>query len=335
MTENAALVLAADEKYFPFACIVARQAIELASRPLPAVIVHDRVSEENLGRARSYCPQLVLADASHLLDGKHFETAPWLSRAAYLRLYMDQLAEIDTFDRILYTDCDVSFIIDPWRLLSTELKAGPVAAAYDLRYLPDTSFRARLPMSEGAAYFNSGVMLFDLAAIRAAGDLEAARTFALEHGDLCLAHDQDALNVVFQGRWQVMDWRWNAVSLNADLFPKRPFIRHFTGRKPWYRDKRGSEREFIEMWRQAILASPWPDRYAPERSLKDRVKYRYYPIGQAMERNFKSLFFSRTQTTRGNRARLLRDFPQVMARIEKAAAEGRLAERFPERALLG
>lgn len=335
MTENAALVLAADEKYFPFACIVARQGIERASRPLPAVIIHDRVSELNLDRARAYCPQLIFADASHLLDGKHFETGPWLSRAAYLRLYMDQLAELDRFDRVLYTDCDVTFIADPWRLLSTELKAGPVAAAYDLRYLPDTSFRARLPMSEGAAYFNSGVMLFDLAAIRATGDFETARTFALEHADLCLAHDQDALNVVFQGRWQVMDWRWNAVSLNADLFDKPPFIRHFTGRKPWQHDKRGVEPEFIDMWRQAIQNSPWPDRYAPSGSLKDRLKYFYYPIGQAVERTSKSLLFSRTQTMRGNRARLLGDFPAVMARIEKAAAEGRLAERFPEAVLLG
>jgi len=335
MTENAALVLAADDKYFPFACIVAKQAIEQASKPLPAVIIHDRVSEQNLNRARAYCPGIVFADASHLLDGKHFETGRHLSRAAYLRLYMDQLAELDPIDRVLYTDCDVTFIADPWKLLSTDLKAGPVAAAYDLRYLPDTSYRARLPMSDGAAYFNSGVMLFDLAAIRATGDLEAARTFALEHPDLCVAHDQDALNVAFQGRWQVMDWRWNAVSLNADLLNKPPFIRHFTGRKPWHPDKRGVEPEFIETWRTAILNSPWPDRYTPQQSLKKHVKYHYHPIGQAIERSFKSLLFSRQQTARGNRARLLGNFPAVMAGIEKAAAEGRLAERFPDKALLG
>ena len=134
-------------------------------------------------------------------------------------------------------------------------------AAYDWRHLPDTSFRSRLSLPPGAPYFNSGVMLFDLAAIRAQGQLEAARDFATNHRDLCIDHDQDALNVAFQGKWQVLDWRWNAVSLYGDLMKKRPFIRHFTGKKPWFPDKRGVEPEFIEIWRAAI------DGFAMARSL--------------------------------------------------------------------
>jgi lipopolysaccharide biosynthesis glycosyltransferase len=333
MTENAALVLAADDAYFPFACIVAKQAIGMAGKPLPAIVIHDRVSEKNLALGRDYCPQIVFADASHLLDGKNFETG-WLSRAAYLRLFMDKIEELDPYHRVIYTDCDVSVLADLWNLLSIDLKSAPIAAAYDLRYLADTFYRKRLPVFAGAPYFNSGVVLFDLAAIRAGGELEAARTFATEHRDLCLAHDQDALNVVFQGKWQVMDWRWNAVSLNADLFDKPPFIRHFTGKKPWHPDKRGVEPEFIESWRVAIGSSPWPDRYSPQRSLTDHLKYRLYPAAQTAERMAKGLFFSHATTVRGNRARLLGRFSAVMARIEQAAAEGRLAEKFPETALL-
>lgn len=333
MTQNAALVLAADDAYFPFACIVAKQAIGRAGKPLPAVVIHDRVSEKNLALGRNYCPQIVFADASHLLDGKNFETG-WLSRATYLRLFIDLVPELASYQRVLYLDSDIWVVADPWNLLSAGLKAAPVMAAYDLRNLPDTAYRNRLPVRAGAPYFNAGVILFDLEAIRAGGELEAARAFALDHPDLCLAHDQDALNVVFQGRWQVMDWRWNAVSLNASLFDKPPFIRHFTGKKPWHPDKRGVEPEFIESWRVAIGNSPWPDRYSPERSLKDRLKYRLYPLGQAVERTAKSMFFSGASTARGNRARLLGRFPTVMARIEQAAAEGRLAESFPETALL-
>jgi lipopolysaccharide biosynthesis glycosyltransferase len=333
MTENAALVLAADDAYFPFACIVAKQAIGMAGKPLPAIVIHDRVSEKNLALGRGYCPQIVFADASHLLDGKNFETG-WLSRATYLRLFIDLVPELAACRRVLYLDSDVWVVADPWKLLSAGLESAPVMAAYDLRNLPDTAYRKRLPVPAGSPYFNAGVMLFDLAAIRASGELEAARTFAIEHRDLCLAHDQDALNVVFQGKWQVMDWRWNAVSLNADLFDKPPFIRHFTGKKPWHPDKRGVEPEFIERWRVAIGSSPWPDRYSPQRSLTDHLKYRLYPAAQTAERMTKGLFFSHATTVRGNRARLLGRFSAVMARIEQAAAEGRLAEKFPETALL-
>jgi len=334
MNHNAALVLAADSGYFPFACIAAKQAIARASKPLPVVLIHDGVPEDTLAAARAYLPEMVLADAAPLLEDTNFNTGMWPSRATYIRLFIDQIPAIDAYDRVLYTDCDVSVVTDPWALLSANLAQAPIMAAYDWRHLPDISFRSRLSLSPGTAYFNSGVTLFDLGAIRAQGQLQAARDFATNHRDLCIDHDQDALNVAFQGKWQVLDWRWNAVSLNGDLMKKRPFIRHFTGKKPWFPDKRGVEPEFIDLWRAAIQASPWPDLFQPLQSPRNRLKYHLYPYAQALERYGKRMLFSRTDTVRGMRARLLGRFAQVLENIERAAAEGRLAERYPERALL-
>lgn len=334
MNHNAALVLAADARYFPFACVAAKQAITRASKPLPVVLIHDGVPEDRLAAARAYLPELVIADAAPLLEGRDFKTGMWPSRAAYIRLFIDQIPAIDPYDRVLYTDCDVSFVTDPWKLLSASLAQAPVMAAYDWRHLPDISFRSRLSLPPGTPYFNSGVTLFDLAAIRAQGQLEAARNFATNHRDLCIDHDQDALNVAFQGKWQVLDWRWNAVSLYGDLMKKRPFIRHFTGKKPWFPDKRGVEPEFIDIWRAAIQASPWPDLFKPLQSPRNRLKYDAYPYAQALERYGKRMLFSRTDTVRGMRARLLGRFARVLENIERAAANGRLAEQYPERTLL-
>lgn len=334
MTHNAALVLAADSGYFPFACIAAKQAIARASKPLPVVLIHDGVPEDTLAAARKYLPELVLADAAPLLEGRNFNTGMWPSRATYIRLFIDQIPAIDAYDRVLYIDSDVSVVADPWTLLNTDLAQAPVMAAFDWRHLPDTSFRSRLSLPAGTPYFNAGVMLFDLAAIRAQGQLEAARNFATNHRDLCIDHDQDALNVAFQGKWQVLDWRWNAVSLYGDLMKKRPFIRHFTGKKPWFPDKRGVEPEFIDIWRTAIQASPWPDLFQPLHSPRNRLKYHIYPYAQSLERYGKRMLFSRTDTVRGTRARLHGRFARVLENIERAAANGRHAERYPERTLL-
>ncbi|MCX7305382.1 MAG: hypothetical protein NTV73_13775 [Hyphomicrobiales bacterium] len=256
MNHTSALVLAADDRYFPFACIAAKQAIARAARPLPVVLIHDGVTEQRLKEGKAYCPELILADASHLLEGSNFSTGAWQSRATYIRLFIDQIPEINPYDRVLYVDSDVSVVADPWSLLSVGLTSAPIMAAYDWRHLADVSFRSRLSLPPGSPYFNAGVLLLDLGAVRAAGQLEVARAFASKHRDLCVDHDQDALNVAFQGKWQVLDWRWNAVSLNGDLMKKRPFIRHFTGKKPWFPDQRGVEREFIDSWRSAIEASP-------------------------------------------------------------------------------
>jgi lipopolysaccharide biosynthesis glycosyltransferase len=334
MNHNAALVLAADSGYFPFACIAAKQAIARASRPLPVVLIHDGVPEETLAAARRYLPELVIADAAPLLEGRNFNTGMWPSRAAYIRLFIDQIPAIDPYDRVLYTDCDVSFVTDPWKLLSANLAQAPIMAAYDWRHLPDISFRSRLSLPPGTPYFNSGVTLLDLAAIRTQGQLEAARDFATNHRQLCIDHDQDALNVAFQGKWQVLDWRWNAVSLYGDLMKKRPFIRHFTGKKPWFPDKRGVEPEFIETWHAAIAASPWAQLYEALQSPRNRLKYKVYPYSQALERVGKRMLFSRTDTVRGMRARLLGRFAQVLENIEQAASAGRLAAQYPERTLL-
>ncbi len=334
MDRNAALVLAADSGYFPFACIAAKQAIARASAPLPVVLIQDGVPDQELARARAYCPELVFADAAPLLDGRQFKTGTWPSRATYIRLFLDLIPELEPYGRVLYIDSDVSVVADPWRLLDAPLREAPVMAAYDWRHLPDFSYRQRLSLPSGAPYFNAGVLLLDLAAIRAGGQLKSARIFAAGHRDLCLDHDQDALNVAFAGKWHVLDWRWNAVSLYGDMLGKPPFIRHFTGKKPWFPDKRGVEPQFIASWRDAIAASPWPHLFGEPGGLRDRFKYSYYPLGQSIERKVKSMLFSTTDTVRGRRSLLQRRFASVLDAIERSAAEGRLAEAYPENTLL-
>ena len=41
-------------------------------------------------------------------------------------------------------------------------KSAPIIAAYDLQIMEFGKYSARLPMSEGSAYFNSGVLVMDL-----------------------------------------------------------------------------------------------------------------------------------------------------------------------------
>src|SRR5690606_29554118 len=98
--------------------------------------------------------------------------------------------------------------------------------------------------------------------------------FAEEKPELCPYPDQDALNVALDGRWQVLDWRWNAVGYKLHLLPKPPFLRHITGDKPWAPRKIGVEKRFVDEWRADLLESPWPRSFHEPEEKRFRVHFR-------------------------------------------------------------
>ncbi|KAI0829280.1 glycosyl transferase [Trametes gibbosa] len=135
-------------------------------------------------------------------------------------------------ERVLYLDADVLVRGDLRELWDTDLQGNPIAAAVDIGF-PMGHDTARGP------YFNAGVLLMDLASIRARiGELNATAT-ALKAAKML---DQDALNAHFAGAWLPLSLRWNAQGLGTyatcrtperDTLPMDemadPKIVHFTG----------------------------------------------------------------------------------------------------------
>jgi lipopolysaccharide biosynthesis glycosyltransferase len=328
---KATVVLACDDRFIPFACVVARQVVSHCGETPRIIIVSDNVSDENKALALAYCPQVAIVEAAPLLDGHSFGVSRQHSRAAYLSLFLDEI--LGDEDRVVYLDCDISLVSDISPLLAIVPRASPVVAAHDLFILVEGSFRSRLNMSEGAPYLNAGIMVLDLQAIRSEGILAAARQYAVEYPDRCSLVDQDALNAVLDGRWQTLDWRWNAMNYQAHRAPSDVFIRHFAGNKPWGALKTGVEERFVNEWRAHLGETPWPGRFQ-EQSRGRSVAGWFRQYGQAIEDNIKQRLYLRSAGSKGNRARMVQNYPMVLDRIARAAAAGTLAQRFPEEILL-
>jgi lipopolysaccharide biosynthesis glycosyltransferase len=317
-----ALCLACDDNFIPYTAVAARRIACYATEKFPIIVVSDGVSDENKTLARKFCPRIAFIEAGHLFDGRILPVSRNNTRAAILRLFLDEI--LSDFDRAVYLDSDISPMTDVSPLLSMAPKAAPVIAGYDLTGPPTLENTVRLGMSDGAAYFNSGVAVYDLKAVRDELIFADALKFAQENPDRCRYVDQDSLNVVLDGRWQVLDWRWNALNHISNRLPKQPFIRHFAGNTPWSRSKVGVESRFVGEWRSDLAESPWPGRFH-EQSLRYRLRKAFRPATSGLEHLAKSLIHRRSPGPAGAKLRFLRNQTRMLAFIEEAAAAGALA----------
>ena len=310
-----ALVLACDDRFIPYTTVVARRIVRNSAARFPIAVISDGVTDENKRLAKKFCPEISFIEAASLFEGRALPTSSSISRASYLRLFLDEI--LADFDRAVYLDSDISPLTDLAPLLAMEPRAAPVIAAYDIPVMVENTYGKRLEIT--GPYFNGGVAVFDLKSTRAERLFARALQYAIDYPKRCAMHDQDALNAVLDGRWQVLDWRWNAVSWIRDVMPREPFIRHFARYKPWARKKVGIEKRFVDEWRSDLKESPWPDRFS-EQSIKYPVKDAFRRVGSAAY----AAFAGKRDDVEHRRV-----FTKAFADIEQAAADGAIAG-FPD-----
>ncbi len=109
----------------------------------------------------------------------------------------------------MYLDADILVLDDLESLWETDLEGAVVGAVLDgldpkLKH-GDPGFE-EVPRVQD--YFNSGVLLIDLGRWREERISERALELLINHPQ-SLFSDQDALNIVCDGRWKKLDPRWN------------------------------------------------------------------------------------------------------------------------------
>ena len=128
--------------------------------------------------------------------------ARYWTRAMYYRLLAAELLP-RSLDRVLYLDPDI-LVINPVRALyDTDLEGDLMAAATHtglLAGITDPVNRLRLENYEAEAYYNSGVLVMDLSAMRREVRPGDIFDYAREHADILLLPDQDVLNGLYGGQ---------------------------------------------------------------------------------------------------------------------------------------
>ena len=182
-----------------------------------------------------------------------------ISLAAYHRLLVEFALPQD-LDKVIYLDCDLVVHGDVGDLWDIPVGGKAILAAQeqgeDAAYVSSSSGLSNyreLGLHEHQKYFNSGVLLINLALWRKEHIGTAAIRYAEQNRQHIWCWDQDALNATLANQWGELDPRWNLLtqafsnsSWNSgpikdrmvyDNLINNPYIVHFnTSSKPWLVD---------------------------------------------------------------------------------------------------
>jgi lipopolysaccharide biosynthesis glycosyltransferase len=257
------IVCCVDDRYVLPLCVLMESLAAVSGHAgLRMLVLHQGISRASQGRLAFHAGRLGLdLEARPVEAAASAAASGWVSEAVYLRLEIgDVLGPCGT---VLYLDADTLVLGDLRPLLAASLEGAPFGAVRDPQNpvvgggiaLPGW---AELGLPRGRDYFNSGVMLLDLAACERTGLFTAARAFLADHPDHVRLWDQDALNVAAADQWRRLGRRWNTFALSPlaaepgyqhdDAEPYSPLamlladepgasILHFAGpAKPWRED---------------------------------------------------------------------------------------------------
>ncbi|SEK96403.1 Lipopolysaccharide biosynthesis protein, LPS:glycosyltransferase [Carnobacterium iners] len=245
------IVSAADDQYTPYLSVMIMTLLEHLADNVAIIfyIIDDHISRES----KEKLTQVISNHSSEIhyleVDSELYAgvlESDHINQTAYYRISLPDLLEGKNYQKVLYIDCDVLVLDDVSVLYDTDIGENIIGAVID----PGQALVLdRLGIDTADYYFNSGLLLIDLANWRAAKITEKTLTFLEEEEDKIIYHDQDALNAILYERWFPLHPKWNVQT--SLLFErhrpptanyqkqykeaiKQPSIVHFTGHdKPW------------------------------------------------------------------------------------------------------
>lgn len=268
------IVLCIDEGFVPHAAVTILSTLDATTKPERVrftIFSGEEISSENRRKLLQLVTKFGAAIIFQNVDERRLRWLPanrqHISIATYYRLIIADLLP-DNVERVIYLDADTVVIEDIQNLWEENLAGLPIGACGDEGGLTQ-SRRLRLPLTH--KYFNAGVLIFDVEALRASNLVSRTQDIYRRYGQLITLQDQDILNILFCDTTCRLPLRWNVsqrLLLGNDLEPSytheealdaaiSPAIIHFSDRvKPW---SMKSYNPYATIYWKFRNATPWAE----------------------------------------------------------------------------
>jgi len=227
------------------------------------------VSDDNQWRLAELERKFDVGTQIHIIDHAlfkrfaHFTESSYYSPTIFTRLIIPEVLQGKT-ERVLYLDADILCVGSIDELMRMDIADAIAVVVPDAE--ATTARRTTALRLKHPRYFNSGVMYMNVDLWMKNGITESTIDAILKDGKNFRFPDQDALNVVLDGRARFIDKKWNYLygligELDADkralnIAGDAVFI-HFAGAvKPW---NDWSLHESRDLFVKYHMISPWSD----------------------------------------------------------------------------
>lgn len=202
-------------------------------------------NEKKFKQLSQYYQQSIEIKSLDISCFERLQVTNHLGRSMYFRF---MLPEIVSADKVLYLDCDIIVRDSLSELFATDLTDLACGVVEDQC---GDDIRLHNPIRMFSKYFNSGVLLMNLDYWRNNHVADKLVLWIENFDGRLMCPDQDALNVVLEGKVKFLDYKYNyqqgfygdLMWLRADKWPaikearKNPVVVHYTsGEKPWHKD---------------------------------------------------------------------------------------------------
>ena len=256
--DNIAIAFAVDQNYLPYLKNAIKSLVaNCKCGNLDILVLHDGELDCNgllnyFSGAKGISIRLVDIGGEAMELTADFVDKSYLTVACTYRLLLPEL--LPAYDKIVWLDTDIVVTGDISELFNQPLDGHWLGAVVDIAIekgplmdlRTETSLRwaRKYGFEPWTGYFNSGVLVMNLAALRTANVQK--RLFEIATDPDSLFADQDALNVVCRGHVRYLDRRWNFQVLeNSGWVMDGGGIIHFIGEpKPWQRPSK----EHADLW---------------------------------------------------------------------------------------
>lgn len=238
------IFLSSDNNYAPFVATTIASICDNTKSFCDFYILDGGIEEKNKEKIcklkeqfNNFSIEFIKIDLEKEFSSIHYENCcKHVSLSTYNRFLIPKLKP--ELKRILYLDVDIIVLGDISELYNQNLEGCMLGAVPEqISEKEIVVYKKILKLSKNHNYFNAGILLIDLEQWISKDIMSKLFKIEIKRREDLLHADQDVLNICFNDKYKVLDFKYNyETNNNRELEQNRPdiVIRHFnTGIKPW------------------------------------------------------------------------------------------------------